>query len=161
MSIHESEEVQLPLLTPPDTPQKQVLQTRPRKQEELTLSDKMRKYYKLLLVIVTVVSLVCFIFYKTQYDKLYNVLEVLEFFGNNDGIIPGPRGVVTSSPSWIPPAFQRINDDAFVYSAFCQYRTPAPDAVDLDMCGQILALAVVAVKADGSNPVEHLRCKLL
>lgn len=43
---------------------------------------KMRKYYKLVLVVVTVVSLVCFLFYKTQYDKLYNVLQVLEFFGD-------------------------------------------------------------------------------
>lgn len=42
----------------------------------------MRKYYKLVLVVVTVVSLVCFLFYKTQYDKLYNVLQVLEFFGD-------------------------------------------------------------------------------
>lgn len=49
-------------------------------------SSKMRKYYKLVLVVVTVISLVSFIFYKTQYDKLYNVLEVLEFFG------PDPDG---------------------------------------------------------------------
>ena len=44
---------------------------------------KMRKYYKLALVVVTLVSLVFLVFYKTQYDKLYNVLQVLEFFGQN------------------------------------------------------------------------------
>ena len=52
----------------------------------LRVQGKMKKYYKLVLVVVTVISLVSFIFYKTQYDKLYNVLEVLEFFG------PGPDG---------------------------------------------------------------------
>ena len=42
----------------------------------------MRKFNKLLLVIVTAVSFVFFLFYKIQYDKLYNVLQVLEFFGS-------------------------------------------------------------------------------
>ena len=45
----------------------------------------MRKYYKLCLFIVTAVSLVFLIFYKTQYDRLYNVLQVLEFFGRDGG----------------------------------------------------------------------------
>ena len=31
----------------------------------------MRKYWKLACVVVTVVSLVSFAFYKTQYDRLY------------------------------------------------------------------------------------------
>jgi len=43
----------------------------------------MRKYYKLALMVVTVLSLVCFAFYKTQYDRLYKVLQVLEYFGND------------------------------------------------------------------------------
>ena len=45
---------------------------------------KMRKYTKLSLVIITVLSVICFLFYKIQYDKLYNVLQVLEFFGTAD-----------------------------------------------------------------------------
>ena len=44
----------------------------------------MRKYYKLILSVITFVSVICFIFYKTQYDRLYNVLEVLEFFGASE-----------------------------------------------------------------------------
>ena len=44
----------------------------------------MRKYSKLLLLVVTVVSLVFLAFYKTQYDKLYGVLQVLEYFGEPD-----------------------------------------------------------------------------
>ncbi len=43
----------------------------------------MRKYYKLSLLIVTGVSLTFLVFYKSQYDKLYNVLQVLEFFGRD------------------------------------------------------------------------------
>ena len=55
---------------------------------------KMRKYSKLLLIVITLVSLVCFVFYKTQYDKLYNVLQVLEFFGDGtNGDILGKGNV--------------------------------------------------------------------
>ena len=46
----------------------------------------MRKISKCLLIVVTLVSLACVLFYKQQYDKLYNVLQVLEFFGNRQGI---------------------------------------------------------------------------
>ena len=45
-------------------------------------SGKMRKFSKLFLAVLTVVSFVFFLFYKIQYDKLYNVLQVLEFFGD-------------------------------------------------------------------------------
>ncbi len=47
--------------------------------------ETMRKYYKLALILVTAASLVCLLFYKTQYDKLYRVLQVLEFFGEDAG----------------------------------------------------------------------------
>lgn len=49
--------------------------------ESSTEVSKMRKYYKLFMCVVTVLSLIFLIFYKSQYDKLYNVLEVLDFFG--------------------------------------------------------------------------------
>jgi len=52
---------------------------------EYLLAIKMKKISKCLLLVVAGVSLVCLIFYKTQYDKLYNVLQVLEFFGSQDG----------------------------------------------------------------------------
>ena len=71
----------------------------------------MRKYYKLALLTVTVVSVVCLVFYKAQYDKLYNVLEVLEFFGKEPNSARGPlcdnashSGVAT----FRPPAFCQI-----------------------------------------------------
>ena len=39
-------------------------------------TTRMKKFSKLFLCILTVVSIICFIFYKSQYDKLYNVLQV-------------------------------------------------------------------------------------
>ena len=54
------------------------------------LNLKMKKISKCILLIVTLLSLVCLIFYKTQYDKLYNVLQVLEFFGSQDGSTQDP-----------------------------------------------------------------------
>ena len=44
----------------------------------------MKKVSKFALVLITVISFLFFLFYKTRYDKLYNVLEVLEFFGDEN-----------------------------------------------------------------------------
>ena len=35
------------------------------------------------LALVALASFLCFLFYKHRYDKLYSVLEVLEFFGGS------------------------------------------------------------------------------
>ena len=64
----------------------------------------MRKVSKLALVLVALISFLCFLFYKSRYDKLYNVLEVLEFFGNDKvnevksvtAIITRPHGEITT-----------------------------------------------------------------
>ncbi len=42
----------------------------------------MKKLSKMALAFMALASFFCFLFYKYRYDKLYNVLEVLEFFGN-------------------------------------------------------------------------------
>lgn len=49
----------------------------------------MKKYQQLLIVSLGLVSFICFLIYKHEYDRLRNVLEVLEVFGsppapNND-----------------------------------------------------------------------------
>jgi len=41
----------------------------------------MKKYQQLLIVSLGLVSFVCFLIYKHEYDRLRNVLEVLEVFG--------------------------------------------------------------------------------
>jgi len=57
----------------------------------------MKKISKFLLFVVTVISLVFLIFYKLQYDKLYNVLEVLEFYGSPDAADKSARYVFSKS----------------------------------------------------------------
>ena len=116
----------------------------------------MRKYYTLVLITVTVVSFVCLVFYKTQYDKLYNVLQVLEFFGSEPKSARGPlweNAFLSGVETFRPPSFQRINDNAFVYSAFC-FSTPG--VRDDGHCGTVMAIAVVRTPLDASK----LACKL-
>ena len=116
----------------------------------------MRKYYTLVLITVTVVSFVCLVFYKTQYDKLYNVLQVLEFFGSEPNSAKGPlweNAFLSGVETFRPPSFQRINDNAFVYSAFC-FSTPG--VRDDGHCGTVMAIAVVRTPLDASK----LACKL-
>ena len=63
--------------------------------------------------VVTAVSLICLIFYKSQYDKLYNVLEVLELFGSKDSNNNNKYNYVNFNANWAGPAFQRLNDRVF------------------------------------------------
>jgi len=114
-------------------------------------SWKMKKYMKLLLSVVALVSLVCFIFYKHKYDRLYNVMEVLEIFGTPDdpnfkcphpGTAPGPPlGQVSS--------WQRVTDSVSVYSAYCD-TSPA----DTKGCPVITALAIA------KQDLGAFKCKL-
>ena len=116
----------------------------------------MKKYYTLVLITVTVVSVVCLVFYKTQYDKLYNVLQVLEFFGSESKSGKAPlweNAFLAGVETFRPPSFQRISDDAFVYSAFC-FSTPG--VKDDGHCGTVMAIAVVRTPLDASK----LSCKL-
>lgn len=43
----------------------------------------MKRVSKLALTLAAVVSFLFFLVYKTRYDRLYSVLEVLEFFGQD------------------------------------------------------------------------------
>ena len=43
----------------------------------------MKRVSKLALALAAIVSFLCFLVYKTRYDRLYSVLEVLEFFGQD------------------------------------------------------------------------------
>ncbi len=59
-----------------------------------SIAFAMRKYYKLALFVATGFSVVFLIFYKSQYDKLYNVLQVLEYFGKDGAGGPPDRYTV-------------------------------------------------------------------
>ncbi|CAB4062186.1 unnamed protein product [Lepeophtheirus salmonis] len=124
-------------------------------------SFDMRKYYKLILVAVTLISLLFFIFYKTQYDKLYNVLQVLEFYGTNkeSGALT-PNASDPSCPklnlfledynrreSDPLPTWKSLNDNLWIYSAYC------PEA----HCSMAMALALAKEEAIS---IQELHCQL-
>ena len=90
----------------------------------------MKKYYQLALVIISCVSVVTLLFYRHEYNRLRYVLEVLNFFGK-----PGVQQTTFTTNDCIPqnatfqpkkvlsfaeplPAWQRLSNAHFVYSAF-------------------------------------------
>lgn len=86
----------------------------------------MRKYYRLLLLAVAVVSVITLLFYRHEYNKLRYVLEVFNYFGKPDqrelfdnctksGTKPLKVSYNFDEPftSW-----QRLSDDLFVYSSY-------------------------------------------
>ncbi|KAI9560301.1 hypothetical protein GHT06_014316 [Daphnia sinensis] len=82
----------------------------------------MRKYYQLVLFILSIVSLVCFLIYKHEYDRLRNVLEVLNVFGSTvtDGpqAIAGNPGICHNGSLEFIPDFWHKYSELEVYSAF-------------------------------------------
>eukprot|EP00096_Caligus_rogercresseyi_P010032 TRINITY_DN3531_c0_g1_i1.p1 TRINITY_DN3531_c0_g1~~TRINITY_DN3531_c0_g1_i1.p1 ORF type:complete len:486 (-),score=112.71 TRINITY_DN3531_c0_g1_i1:77-1534(-) len=124
-------------------------------------NNSMRKYYKLFLVSLSLLSLLCFLFYKTQYDKLYNVLQVLEFYGNTpassnptkNNLPPCSNGSSSSSfngqedlsleegfhtrSSDPLPSWRRLHDGLWIYSAYCTS----------DPCSSVHGLALASKEA--------------
>lgn len=81
----------------------------------------MRKYYQLILFILSVVSLVCFVIYKHEYDRLRNVLEVLNVFGST--VTDGPQtyefqGICSNGSVEFIPDFWHKYSEVQVYAAF-------------------------------------------
>merc|ERR1711971_574916 len=62
-------------------PEKVRVSTTERRLPDDSFITKMKKYTKLILSVVAVISFFSFIFYKFRYDRLYNVMQVLEVFG--------------------------------------------------------------------------------
>ncbi|XP_064100134.1 uncharacterized protein LOC135211030 [Macrobrachium nipponense] len=82
----------------------------------------MRKYQQLALTITAVVSLVAFLFYKHEYERLRYTLEYLDTFGqppsNDEAAIPH-CGFSTLHKVSTPPAdWVQITSDLEVYSSF-------------------------------------------
>ena len=101
---------------------------------------------------------VCFLFYKTQYDKLYNVLQVLEFFGSSEG----PAGVPVMCPLHAAPAvarpsaFQIMGAGMAVYSAFCG--GSGSGVKDEGPCAKVAVLGAVLKSREAD--MGRVRCKL-
>jgi len=106
----------------------------------------MRKVSKLALVLAAIVSFLFFLVYKIRYDKIYGVLEVLETFGQADKAVSASRQILQ------PPTWQRVSDNAFVYSGHCT-RLPGSD----DICPALTVLAVASLE---TNDLQKMTCQL-
>ena len=62
----------------------------------------MKKYTKLVLAVVAVISSLCFVIYKYRYDRLYHVMQVLEVFGSpeEDASSSCHAAAARTVPSW-------------------------------------------------------------
>lgn len=84
----------------------------------------MRKYQQLALTIVAVVSLVAFLFYKHEYERLRYTLEYLDTFGQAPGdgdVLRVPCGYNTHPAISSPPSdWVQVTSDLEVYSAFLE-----------------------------------------
>ncbi|XP_068623945.1 uncharacterized protein [Battus philenor] len=103
----------------------------------------MRKYYQLILVLISFISIVTLLIYRHEYYRLRYVLEVLNFFGK-----PGLSEIEFCGPGFnatmlseilrnssmevreTPPLFQQIDDNFYSYSSFLRsyqkYETLTP-----------------------------------
>lgn len=103
----------------------------------------MRKYYQLILVLISFISIVTLLIYRHEYYRLRYVLEVLNFFGK-----PGLSEIEFCGPGFnatmlseilrnssmevreTPPLFQQIDENFYSYSSFLRsyqkYQTLTP-----------------------------------
>lgn len=91
----------------------------------------MRKYYQLILILISFISIVTLLIYRHEYYRLRYVLEVLNFFGK-----PGLSEIEFCGPGFnatmlseilrnssmevreTPPLFQQIDENFYSYSSF-------------------------------------------
>lgn len=84
----------------------------------------MRKYQQLLLVIISVISVIILLFYRSENSRLKYVLQVVNFFGRNDAsaLVKVENTAKLLYPehdySAPLPAWQRLGNDFHGYSAF-------------------------------------------
>jgi len=84
----------------------------------------MKKYYQLVLLVLSAISIVCFVIYKHEYDRLRKVLEVLDVFGSpdlepgKDSIVGVPISCLNGSLKFVPDYWHQYGDNTQIYSAF-------------------------------------------
>jgi len=109
----------------------------------------MKKYTKLVMMVVAIISSLCFLIYKYRYDRLYNVLQVMEVFGTPDD--PSFVPCKTPPPLQLSPAWQQVDHTMYLYSAYCDYTS-----TDM-MEGTCPTVSVMGVAM--GEPKEY-KCKL-
>ena len=109
----------------------------------------MKKYTKLVLMVVAILSSLCFLIYKYRYDRLYNVLQVMEVFGTPDD----PSFVPCKTPPllMLSPAWQQVDHTVYLYSAYCDYTSM--DMV-VGTCPTVSIIGVAMMEPQG------YKCKL-
>ena len=114
----------------------------------------MKKYTKLVLTVVAIISSLCFLIYKYRYDRLYNVMQVMSVFGtpNDPSFVPCNHS--TSPPLQLTPAWQQISPTVYLYSAYCDYTTM--EEGEGVVCPTVSA---IGVGKEGVNTKEY-KCKL-
>lgn len=75
----------------------------------------MRKYQQLILVVVSVLSVTCLLIYRSENYRLKYVLDVVNFFGQNERIHKEDISFEYTSPF---PIWQRIGSGFHAYSSF-------------------------------------------
>lgn len=79
----------------------------------------MKKYQRLLLFLTTLISLVLFLVYRHQYNRLHYVLEVFDFFGqpcNFSNLDKNEK--ILDHHDWGPPPLWQESEKINLYSAF-------------------------------------------
>ncbi|KAL1490522.1 hypothetical protein ABEB36_013200 [Hypothenemus hampei] len=80
----------------------------------------MKKYQRLLLVIVSAFSLISFLIYRHEYNRLRQVLEVFNFFGTPCNVTELHKSdAMLLEYDWGPqPIWQEVDNNSFLFSAF-------------------------------------------
>merc|ERR1712130_970351 len=113
-------------LLPNSQTEKVRVSTTERRLPDDSFITKMKKYTKLILSVVAVISFFSFVFYKFCYDRLYNVMQVLEVFGTPDDPSVQP---CTSEEEWVPPTWQNHGPSLHLFSAHCSASSDSPSNV--------------------------------
>jgi len=81
----------------------------------------MKKYTKLVLALVAVISSLCFLIYKYRYDRLYHVMQVLEVFGDpNQPLEAASASCSRGSASSVSlSSWQHLGQGLWVFGAHC------------------------------------------
>ncbi|MCL4117881.1 UNVERIFIED_CONTAM: hypothetical protein GTU68_023564 [Idotea baltica] len=117
-------------------------------------SATMRKYQQLALALVSVISLMAFLFYKHEYDRLRYTLEYLEMFGSSPSDV-GANPICGSSKYrrvyTTPSMWTILSSDIVVYSSFWDEGN--------GLANPFIRTITLVKKSD--KPPDELQCKIL
>lgn len=103
----------------------------------------MRKYQQLLLIIVSIISVSVLIAYKSENERLNNVLTLVNFFGQRDSVNLNLVKIENVSNftykfDWPLPSWSSLGNDFHAYSAFWKKN-------DLVAGGEAIAITIGSI----------------